>query len=255
VLIEPIDPKLAQDILKESGHMRGLMVLAEALEALGEANSATLARVLAVPELVGEAQDEWAGRFFKANPQLMERAEKFAQANGIDLADYLNRLDGLSESAGRAVVHRDLGYVGMLWSPARKPAPKPEPRLQPEAELHWPFPPPNVLQDEKTFIAAALGWAMGEGRGAYERMYGSSAGLRDTGKKGEVKAARAYLRYLMKDVAPQLAATLQAKWKDASAKGDAEAQRTLRFWWQSLGDVWERIQEMISAVNDYEAGQ
>lgn len=257
VFIGPIDLELAQDLLKEGGHMRRLVVLAEALEALGEANSAALARVLAAFGLVRKAQGGWADRFFKANPQLLGRAEEFAKAKGLDLADYLNRLDRLPESAGRGKAHQDLGYVNMPWAPtgtpAAKPAPKPEPRLQPEMELRWPFPPPNVLQDERAFVAAALGWAMGEGRDAYERMHGPSAGLRDAGKRGEVMAARAYLRHLMKDVAPRLAATLQAKWKDASAKGDTEAQRTLRYWWTELSNVWESIQDMIGSINDYEA--
>ncbi len=82
VVIEPIDPKLAQDLLKEGKQMRRLMVLAEVLETLGEANSAALVRVLTAPGLVSEAQG-WADRFFKANPQLLERAEQFAQAKSI----------------------------------------------------------------------------------------------------------------------------------------------------------------------------
>jgi hypothetical protein len=258
VFIGPLDLKLAQDLLKEGGQMRRLVVLAEALEALGEANSAALVRVLTVPGLVSEAED-WAGRFFKVNPQLLERAEQFTQAKGIDLGQYLGRLEQLPEAQGRAKIHQDLGYINMPWSPtsapavkpAPKPEPKPEPRIQPEAELRWPFPPPNVLQDERAFVAAALAWAMGDGQDLYARMYGKADNLRDMGKKGEVQAARAYLRHLMKDVAPRLAATLQAKWRDASAKGDTEAQRTLRHWWQSLSDVWELIQDMVSDINEY----
>jgi len=258
VFVGPIDLELAQDLLKEGGRMHRLVVLAEALEALGEANSAALARVLAVPELVSEAQG-WADRFFKANPELLDRAEQFAEAKGISVGQYLGHLEQLPEDIGRKKVHQDLGYVGMgaAWSPTGKPTAKPEPKpekpepkLQPETELRWPFPPPNVLQDRKAFIAAALGWAMGEGRDLYGRMYGSQ-GLRDTGRKGEVGAARAYLRYLMKDVAPRLAATLQAKWKEASTKGDTEAQRTLRAWWSSLSDVWELIQDMVGNINEY----
>lgn len=260
IVIEPIDLKLAQDLLKEAGQMRGLIVLAEALEALGETNSAALVRVLTVPELVSEAQG-WADKFFKANPQLLNRAEQFAEAKGISVGQYLGYLEQLSEDMGRKKVHQDLGYVNMPWSPTgklpEKPAPtpepaKPEPKLQPETELRWPFPPPNVLQDKPAFITAALAWAMGEGRGLYERMYGSSKGLRDGEKQGEIKAARAYLRHLMKDVAPQLAVTLQARWRDASAKGDTEAQRTLRYWWTELSNVWELIQDMISNINAYE---
>jgi len=262
IAIEPIDLELAQDLLKEGGQMRRLMVLAEALEALGDTNSAALVRVLTVPQLVREAQG-WADRFFKANPQLLNRAEQFAEAKGISVGQYLGYLEQLPEDMGRKKVHQDLGYVGMgaAWSPtgkptpAAKPAPKPEPKIQPEAELRWPFPPPNVLQDGRAFVAAALGWAMGEGRELYEHMYGSSRGLRDAGKQGQVKAARAYLRYLMKDIAPRLAATLQAKWREALAKGDTEAQRTLRVWWSSLSDVWELIQGMIGLVNDYETGE
>jgi hypothetical protein len=239
--------------------MRRLMVLAEALEALGETNSAALVRVLTVPELVSEAQG-WADRFFKANPQLLERAEQFAQAKGIELGQYLGYLEQMSEPLGRQKVHEQLGYVNMPWSPTGKPAakpavapkPKPEPKLQPDTELRWPFPPPNVLQDERAFVAAALAWAMGEGQETYGRMYGSAAGLRDAGKKGEIQAARAYLRHLMKDVAPKLAATLQAKWKTASAGGDETEQRTLRTWWSSLSDVWELIQRMVGLINDYE---
>jgi hypothetical protein len=261
VVIEPIDPKLAQDLLKEGGQMRRLIVLAEALEALGEANSAALVRVLTVPQLVREAQG-WAERFFQANPEFMDRAERFAEAKGIDLATYLNQLDAMREDMGRRKIHQDLGYVGMgaaqlpaggsAEKPAEKPAPKLEPKLQPETELRWPFPPPNVLQDERAFIAAALAWSMGEGQDLYARMYGQADNLRDMGKKGEIQAARAYLRHLMKDAAPRLAVTLQAKWREASAKGDREAQRTLRAWWSSLSDVWELIQQMISLVNDYE---
>jgi hypothetical protein len=246
--------------MRESEQMRKLIVLAEALEALGDSNSAALVRVLAMPQLIRTAQG-WADRFFEANPEFLDRAEKFVAAKGLDLATYLNQLDALQEAVGRQKLHQDLGYVGMgaVWSPAgkptAKPAPKPEtkpgPKLQPEAELRWPFPPPNVLQDESAFIAAALAWAMGEGQELYGRMFGSVGGLRDAGKKGEVQAARAYLRYLMKDVAPRLAVTLQAKWKDASTKGDAEAQRVLRVWWSSLSDVWGLIQDMISNINDY----
>jgi hypothetical protein len=259
IVIEPIDLKLAQDLLKEGGQMHRLIVLAEALEALGEANSAALVRVLTVPQLIHQAQS-WAERFFQANPEFMNRAEQFVAAKGMDLATYLNQLDDLQESTGRQKIHQDLGYVGMgaAWSPTGKPAEKsepekePEPQLQPEAELVWPFPPPNVLQDESAFMAAALAWAMGEGQGFYKSMYGSSSGLGHMGKKGEIQAARAYLRYLMKDVAPKLAVTLQAKWQDASMKGDSEAQRVLRMWWSALSDVWSLIQRMISLVNDYE---
>lgn len=254
VFVGPIDMELAQDLLKEGWQMRKLVVLAEALEALGEKNSAMLARALA------KFAQEWADRFFKANPGLLQRAEQFVAAKGIPLEQYLNQLGAMQEWAGRQKIHQDLGYAGMPWSPpgkeAPKPAPaKPEPKLQAETELRWPFPPPNVLQDERAFIAAALAWAMGEGRALYERMYGSSKGLRDAGKKGEVRAARAYLRHLMKDVAPQLAATLQAKWREASAGGDMEMQRTLRAWWESLSDVWELIQRMVAMMNDYEQGQ
>lgn len=239
--------------------MRRLMVLAEALEALGEANSAALVRVLTAPELVSEAQD-WAGKFFKANPQLLERAEQFSKTKGIDLGQYLGYLERLPEAMGRSKVYQDLGYPNMPWSPTGKPAakpaaapkPKPEPKLQPDTELRWLFPPPNVLQDERAFVAAALAWAMGDGQELYGRMYGSAAGLRDAGKKGEIQAARAYLRHLMKDVAPKLAATLQAKWKAASVGGDEAEQRTLRAWWSSLSDVWELIQRMVGLINDYE---
>jgi len=179
VVIEPIDLELAQDLLKESGQMRRLTALAEALGALGEDNSATLVRVLTVPRIVHGAPE-------------------------------------------------------------------------PETELAWPFPPPNVLQDMRVFIAAALAWSAGEGREAYGRMYGSPENLRDMGKKGEIQAARAYLRHLMKDVAPQLAATLQAKWRKTSEKGDMEAQRTLRAWWESLSDVWGLMQRIVGLVNSYE---
>jgi hypothetical protein len=208
-------------------------------------------------QLVRTAQG-WADRFFKANPEFLDRAEKFAEAKGISVGQYLGYLEQLPEDMGRKKIHQDLGYVGMgaAQSPTAKPAPKPEakpePKLQPETELRWPFPPPNVLQDESAFIAAALAWAMGEGQELYGRMYGSTGGLRDAGKKGEVQAARAYLRHLMKDVAPKLAVTLQAKWKDASVKGDTEAQRVLRVWWSSLSDVWGLIQDMISNINSYE---
>jgi len=257
VLVEPLDMELAKDLLKEGWQMHRLVVLAEALEALGEKNSALLARALA------KFAQEWADKFFKANPELLQRAEQFAAAKGIPLERYLNQLDAMQEWTGRQKVHQDLGYVGMSWSPpgkktpkpAPKSKPKPEPSLQAETELRWPFPPPNVLQDKRAFVAAALAWAMGEGRKLYERMYGSSEGLRDIGKKGEVQAARAYLRHLMKDVATQLAATLQAKWREASAAGDTEAQRTLRVWWESLSDVWELIQRMVSAINVYEQGE
>lgn len=259
VVIEPVDLGLAQDLLKEGGRMHKLTVLAEALEALGETNSAMLVRVLGMPQLVREAQG-WADKFFKANPQLLDRAEQFAEAKGISVGQYLGYLEQLPEDMGRSKVHQDLGYVNMPWSPTGKPpekklAPeKPEPRLQPEAELRWPFPPPNVLQDENAFIAAALAWSMGEGQALYARMYGKPGNLRDMGRKGEVQAARAYLRHLMKDVTPRLAATLQAKWKDASAKGDTEAQHTLRAWWSSLSDVWGLIQRMVGNINDYEFG-
>ena len=240
--------------------MRRLMVLAEALEALGDANSAALVRVLTIPQLVREAQG-WADRFFQANPEFLDRAEQFVAAKDLDLATYLNQLDALQESVGRQKIHQDLGYVGMgaaqpstgksIEKAAPTPEKKPEPKLQPETELRWPFPPPNVLQDESAFIAAALAWAMGEGQELYGRMYGSSGGLRDSGKKGEIQAARAYLRHLMKDIVPKLAVTLQAKWKDASTKGDTEAQRVLRVWWSSLSDVWELIQEMVGNINNY----
>jgi hypothetical protein len=242
--------------------MRKLVVLAETLEALGETNSASLVRVLATPELISEAQN-WAETFFKNNPEFVNRAEQFAEAKGITLGQYLGYLEKLDEPMGRQKLHQDLGYVGMgaTWSPTGKsttqptpkPQEKPEPKLQPEAELRWPFPPPNVLQDESAFIAAALAWAMGEGQELYGRMYGSTKGLKNAGKKGEVQAARVYLRYLLKEVAPQLAATLQAKWRDASTKGDTEAQRVLRVWWTSLSDVWGLIQNMVSSINDYES--
>ncbi len=255
VVIAPIELELAQDLLKEGDDMRGLIALAEALEALGEPNSATLVRVLAHPDLVREAQD-WAGRFFKANPQLLQRAEQFAQAKGVDIGQYLGQLERLPEAQGRAKIHQDLGYVNMPWSPPgtppkAAPKPKPEPKIEPDTELRWPFPPPNVLQDGRAFLAASLAWAMGDGRDLYEHMYGSSAGLRDMGRKGEIQAARAYLRHLMKDMAPRLAATLQAKWREASAGGDTEAQQTLRTWWSSLSDVWELLQRMVGLVNDY----
>jgi hypothetical protein len=250
VFVGSLGLELAQDLLKEGGRMRRLVVLAEALKALGEKNSAMLVCALA------RFAQEWADRFFKANPELLERAERFAEAEGIELGQYLNSLSQLSEWAGRQRISRDLGYVGMPWSPRQKPAAgpkaKPEPKLQPETELRWPFPPPNVLQDERAFLAASVAWALGEGREMYEQMHGSSKGLRNAGRRGEVQAARAYLRHLMKDVAPQLAATLQVKWRDASAGRDAEAQQTLRHWWESLSDVWELLQRMISTVNAYE---
>lgn len=266
IVIEPIDLGLAQDLIKEGIQMHRLTVLAQALEVLGEADSAALVRVLTDPRLVSEAEENWVNKFFSANQQLLDRAKQFAQAKGINFGQYLGQLGRLSESIGRKTVHEQLGYVNMPWSPPGKssvtpttkpgtPAkstPKSEQKIRPDTELRWPFPPPDVLQDERAFIPAAIAWAMNDGQDMYARMYGPSSGLQDAGKKGEIQASRAYLRYLMKDTAPRLAATLQAKWQKASEKGDAEEQQTLRTWWTSLSDVWELLQRMIGIINGYE---
>lgn len=246
--------------------MNRLIALAEALEALGEENSAALARVLSLPDFAYKAQT-WPVKFFKDNPEFLNRAEQFASANGIDISTYLNQLTALSEPIGRQKINDDLGYKGMgsLWSPDKKVEQKVQqkkeqepkkvqtPKFEPMKELQWEFPPPNVLKDKESFIASALAWAMGEGSGLYGQMYGSPDEIHDLGRKGEIQASRAYLRYLMKDVAPKLAATLQAKWKTASETGDIEEQQTIKSWWSSLSDVWKLLQRMISIINSYES--
>jgi len=119
-------------------------------------------------------------------------------------------------------------------------------------ELVWPFPAPETLQNLAPFIASALAWAAGEGSGLYQQAYGSSENLRNEGKIGEIKAARVYMRYLMKDVAPKLATQLQEQWQTAIKEGNTEKQKTLRKWWSSLADVWTLLQRLIKLVNSYE---
>jgi hypothetical protein len=102
--------------------------------------------------------------------------------------------------------------------------------------LAWPFPAPEVLKRPEAFISAALGWAGPQ----YSR----------TGRKGEIEASRLYLRHLMKEVAPELARTLQKEW--AAAAGDPARQRSLRLWWKALVLVWQRLQDMVGHINSYE---
>ena len=219
--------------------MKRLIILAEALEGLGEINSAELVRILSKPALICNAN--WVDDYFKNDPELKEKARLYSSTHGKSLQVYFNELGEYTEEAGKEKVKKDLATI--------KDEQKEE--LQP-GELSWPFPPPEVLKDKGVFIENALAWAMGEGSGLYTNMYGSTSNLREQGKKGEVQAARAYLRHLMKDIAPQLASTLQNKWREASEKNDTDAQNTLRTWWKTLSQVWVLLQKMIKSINEYE---
>lgn len=237
IVIDPLDMELAEDLIKqeEDAMHDKLTALADALQGMGENSTATLIRVL------GKfAQASWTERFFQANPDLLKRADEFATAKGMSLAAYLAKLDSMSEAMGRRKVHQDLGYVGMPWSAPQKPAEEPKaPEVTTQTEggdLVWPFPAPVVLKRPEAFISAAIGWAGPQ----YAR----------TGRKGEIEASRKYLRYLMKDVAPALAKTLQQRWSKATA--DPAAQRNLKLWWRALVQVWQRLQDMVGHINAYE---
>jgi hypothetical protein len=238
VIIEPLDMELAGEIIKQEEHaMQDKMIaLADALQAMGDENSAALVRAL---DKFAQ-RPTWTERFFKANPEFLNRAEQFAQATGVGMASYLNTLDAMPEDLGRQKIHKDLGYVGMPWSPpGATPAKPAEPEVITQTkggDLVWPFPSPTVLKRPEAFISAAIGWA------------GAKYGR--TGRKGEIEASRLYLRHLMKDAAPALAGTLQKQWQ--AAANDPDKQHNLRLWWKALVLVWQRLQDMIGYINMYE---
>jgi hypothetical protein len=241
IVIDPLDMELAGELMKQEEHAMqdNLIALADALQAMGEGSTATLVRAL---DRFAQERPTWAERFFKANPEFMDRAEQFAAATGAGMANYINMLDALPEDIGRQKVHKDLGYVGMPWSPPgtaaapKKPEPPKVVTQTKGGDLVWPFPPPTVLKRPEAFISAAIAWAGAQ----YSR----------TGRKGEIEASRLYLRHLMKDVAPALARTLQQQW--AAAANDPDKQHNLRLWWKALVLVWQRLQDMIGSINAYE---
>lgn len=241
IIIEPIDQVLADGLVarEEQNMYNQLKALTGALYGMGEHNTAMLVSVLD-----RFARQAWVEEFFAANPELMRRAEKFAEASGVPLAMYLNRLESMPESAGRRIIHKDLGYVGMPWSPSGEQEPKaplpPPPQTAvvtetDEGRLAWPFPPPVVLKDPGAFMSAALGWAGPEFSAA--------------GERGEIAAARAYLDHLRRVAAPAMARTLQRRW--AMAAGDPDARANLRKWWQALAHVWQRLRDMAGYINSY----
>jgi hypothetical protein len=239
VLIDPLEMELAKHILTEGELQmnKKLTVLADALKTLGENNSALLVLALGRGDLNIDNQT-WLVRFFEANPEFMDRAEKFAETEGINFSSYINTLEKMPEDVGRKKIHNDLGYAGISWLPVKRERPEEVVTETEVGELVWPFPAPHVLKNPAAFVAAALAYAPSE--------------LRAQGKRGEIKAARLYLRYLMKDIAPNLAKSLQKQWNVAAKRNDVSRQDTLRLWWQSLTDVWYLLQRMIKIINRYE---